>query len=146
MPLPKSVVKIKKGNVEYISEVDKVKFTITELTRAALRDVGKYLCNVFRTKYYARFKRKTGRVGKYTQYWVRSKQPVPDLLVGIKPSAFYGLFQEIGGKNTEKVGLLTSSASENIDTIRDIESKYLELMDDETSAVNAIDEGEYEGE
>ena len=60
MPIPKSVTKIKKGNVEFISNVDRVQYTLTELTRAALRDVGKFICNVFRTKYYGIFNRKMG--------------------------------------------------------------------------------------
>ena len=60
MPVPKSVIKIKKGNIEYISNVDRVNYTLNELTRAALRDVGKYLCNRFRSNYYGLFKRKKG--------------------------------------------------------------------------------------
>ena len=73
MSVPKSVIKIKKGNIEYISSVDRVQYTLAELSRAALRDVGKLICNRFRNMYYGVFKRKKGKVGKYTQYWVRRK-------------------------------------------------------------------------
>ena len=75
MAVPKSVTKISKdGNVTYTQSVDRVNYTSRELTRAALRDVGKFVCKQFRNAYYARFKRKSGRVGKFTQYWVKHKQ------------------------------------------------------------------------
>ena len=38
-----SVVKIKKGNVEYTSRVDIAKYTMRELTRRAMTDVGRYI-------------------------------------------------------------------------------------------------------
>ena len=143
MPLPKSVTKIKKGNVEYISSVDRVQYTLEELSRAALRDVGKFICNTFRGSYYGIFSRKKGRVGKYTQYWVRKKEC--DLQVGIKPSAFYGIFQEFGSSKTKKVGLLQKTVNENIAKIIEIESKYLSALEDEAKALALIDEKEYEG-
>ncbi|MGL5085314.1 MAG: HK97-gp10 family putative phage morphogenesis protein [Clostridium sp.] len=143
MGMPKSVTKIKKGNVEYISSVDKVQYTLDELSRAALRDVGKFLCNKFRSGYYGIFSRKKGRVGKYTQYWVRKKEC--DLQIGIKPSAFYGAFQEFGSSKTKKVGLLQKTVNENIAKIIEIESKYLSGLEDEAKALALIDEKEYEG-
>lgn len=144
MPVPKSVVKIKKGNVEYISNVDRVQYTIQELTRAALRDVGKYICNVFRTGYYGTFRRKKGNVGRYTQYWVRKKEF--DLQVGIKPNAFYGGFQELGTSKTKKLGILEKTVNDNIAQIVEIESKYLSSLEDEASALALIEsENDYEG-
>lgn len=144
MPVPPSIVKIKKGNIEYISNVDRVQYTIQELTRAALRDVGKFICNKFRNGYYGVFKRKKGRVGRYTQYWVRKREL--DLQVGIKPNAFYGGFQELGSSKTKKLGLLEKTVSENISQIVDIESKYLSSLEDEASALAMIDsEDDYEG-
>lgn len=38
-----SVVKIKKGNVEYTGRVDIAKYTMKELTRRAMTDVGRYI-------------------------------------------------------------------------------------------------------
>lgn len=144
MPVPKSVVKIKKGNVEYISNIDRVQYTIQELTRAALRDVGKYICNVFRTGYYGTFRRKKGNVGRYTQYWVRKKEL--DLQVGIKPNAFYGGFQELGTSKTKKLGILEKTVNDNIAQIVEIESKYLSSLEDEASALALIEsENDYEG-
>lgn len=143
MGLPKSITKIKKGNVEFISNVDRINYTLNELTRAALRDVGKFICNKFRSKYYGIFKRKKGKVGRYTQYWVRKKEC--DLQVGLKPFAFYGGFQELGSSKTKKLGLLQETVEENIDQIRLIQGKYLSAIEDENRALGLIDEKEYEG-
>lgn len=143
MGMPPSVIKIKKGEVEYISNVDRVQYTIAELTRAALRDTGKFICNKFRKQYYSLFKRKKGNVGRYTQYWVRKKDL--DLQVGLKPSAFYGGFQELGSSKTKKLGLLQKTVSENIDEIRRIQGKYLSAIEDENRALGLINENEYEG-
>ena len=101
MPIPPSVTKMKNGNVEFTSNVDRVNYTLDELTRAALRDCGKFICHTFRRSYYALFSRKKGNVGRYTQYWVRRKDK--DLQVGIKPNAFYGGFQELGSSKTKKL-------------------------------------------
>lgn len=43
MSLPKAV-KITKNGVEIISNVDRIQYTLKELERAALRDVGKLVC------------------------------------------------------------------------------------------------------
>lgn len=143
MAVPKSVTKIKKGNVEYISNVDRVNYTLNELSRAALRDVGKFVCNKFRSGYYGIFSKKKGKVGRYTQYWVRKKEC--DLQVGIKPNAFYGGFQEVGSSKTRKVGLLRNTVNSNIAKIVEIESKYLSALEDEARALAMIDDSEYEG-
>lgn len=143
MSVPKSVVKIKKGNIEYISSVDRVQYTLAELSRAALRDVGKLICNRFRNMYYGVFKRKKGKVGKYTQYWVRRKEC--DLQVGLKAFAFYGGFQELGSSKSKKYGLLTKVVNESIPEIVEIESKYLSSLEDEAAALSMIEEKEFEG-
>lgn len=140
MPLPKSVVKIKKDGIEYTSSVDRVNYTIRELTRAALRDVGRFICR--RTRQMIR--RRTGRLAKNTQYWVRKQES--DLQVGFKPGGFYGLFQELGTENIPKQGALYNTVKDNIQTIRDIEAQYLSAIEDEQRAQALINEGEYQGE
>lgn len=142
MALPRSVIRIRNDHIEYLSEVERCQYTLFELTRAALRDVGKLICKKFRSKYYSKFKRKKGRVGKYTQYWIRKNQPFPDLLVGIKPFAFYGLFQEIGSEKQPKLGLLTETVNENINNIIEIEGKYLSAIENDNEAERLIDEEE----
>lgn len=143
MPVPKSVTKIKNGKVEFISNVDRVNYTLEELTRAALRDVGKFLCNKFRSGYYGIFRRKKGNVGRYTQYWVRRKEC--DLQIGLKPNAFYGGFQEFGSSKTKRLGLLQKVANENIAEIVKIESQYLSSLENEAEALAKIKEEEYKG-
>ena len=146
MAIPKSVTKTNKdGSVTYTQSVDRVNYTIRELTRAALRDVGKYVCKNFRNAYYATFPKKTGRVGKFTQYWVKYKQKDIEVQIGIKPNAFYGGFQELGSSKTTKHGLLAHAVQDNIATIIEIESQYLSALEDEAKALSLISEEDYEG-
>ena len=140
MSIPKGIVKIKKDGVEFTSNVNRVNYTLRELTRAALRDVGRYVCNRTRKQ----IKRRTGRVAKNTQYWVRKKDA--DLQVGFKPGGFYGGFQELGTEKQPKIGALYNAVKDNIKTIRDIEGVYLSAIEDEQRAMSLIDEGEYSGE
>ena len=146
MAIPKSVTKISKdGNVVYTQSVDRVNYTIRELTRAALRDVGKFVCKQFRNSYYAQFKRKSGRVGRFTQYWVKYKQKDIELQGGMKPNAFYGGFQELGSSKTTKHALLTHAVQDNIAKIVEIESQYLSALEDEARALSLRSEEDYEG-
>lgn len=140
MGVPKSVVKIRKDGVEYISSVDRVNYTIQELTRAALRDAGKFICK--RTRQAIR--RRTGKLARNTQYWVRKKDC--DLQVGFKPGGFYGGFQELGTERQPKIGALYDSVKDNIKTIRDIEAQYLSAIEDEQRSLSLISEEEYQGE
>lgn len=140
MSLPKAV-KITKNGVEFISNVERLQYTLKELERAALRDVGKLVCK--RTK--QKIKRRTGRLAKNTQYWVRSKQKVPDLQVGFKLGGFYGLYQEIGTSKSPKIGALSNAAEDNISDIIKIESQYLSGIGTE-EAESLIKEGDYQGE
>ena len=140
MGLPSSV-KFKKNGVEFLSNCDRIQYTIKELTRAALRDSGKYICRETRKK----IKRRTGRLAKNTQYWVRSKQATPDLQVGFKPGGFYGMYQELGTEKQPKIAALSDSAQNNISTIQKIQHQYLSAVGTE-SAEQMIDEGEYSGE
>lgn len=147
MSVPQSVVKIKKDGVEYVSNCDRVQYTIQELTRAALRDVGKYVCKNFKNSYYGIFKKRSGRVGRFTQYWVKwKKQAVPSLEVGVKPNAFYGGYQEFGTNHGQpRLGLLAASVEDHIDEIIKIESQYLSALEDEAQALALISEQDYEG-
>jgi len=112
MPMPKSVTKFSKNGVTFTSSVDRVNYTLGELTRAALKDVGKYVCRETRKK----IRRRTGRVAKNTQYWVRRKET--DLQVGFKPGGFYGGFSGAGyKKHPQKQAALYNSVAENIPMI-----------------------------
>lgn len=142
MALPKSVIKIKKDGVEYVSSVDKAQYTIEELTRAALRDVAK-LC---RKRMLEKLKELPGlkrakRPYKSTQYWVRKKDC--DLQIGFKHDTWYGVLQELGDKNQPARHILRGTVLENIDEIRRIEGQYLQSVEDENKALGLIDEEEY---
>lgn len=50
MSVPKSVIKLNKNGVQYVSSCDRAQYTIKELTRAALRDVGKFLVRQYNMK------------------------------------------------------------------------------------------------
>lgn len=146
MSIPKSVTKITKDGVEFTSSVDRCSYTLKELCRAALRDVGKFICKRFRQSYYSIFKRKKGNVGRYTQYWVRHKYDAyPNMQVGVKPNAFYGGFQELGSSKQPKLGLLSAAVQDNVAEIIKIESQYLSALEDEAEALALISEDDYEG-
>lgn len=140
MSLPKAV-KITRNGVEYINNVNRLEYTRNELIRAAFRDTGKYICSSTRRK----IRRRTGRLAKNIQYWVRTKQQYPNLQVGFKPKGWYGLYQEIGAKNISKVAALSTTTQNNIREIRKIQAQYLSALGTE-SAENKINEGEYMGE
>lgn len=137
-----SPIKFKKDGIEYVSQVDRVNYTINELTRAALKDCGKFICRTTRLG----IRKRTGRLAKNIQYWVRKKET--DLLVGFKPGGFYGIFQELGApeRGIPKVGALKNAVSENIDKIREIQGMYLSAIEDENKALEIIAEQEEVGD
>jgi len=141
MPMPKSVIKMnKKDGVTFTSNIDKVNYTLNELTRAALKDVGKFVTRETRQK----IKRRTGRLAKNIQYWARRRET--DLQVGFKPGGFYGIFQELGTANIPKQAALYTSVAENIPMIIKIQSQYLSGLEDEAKALSMIDESEEVGD
>jgi len=155
---PKSVTKITKtkngSTIEYTSNVDAAQYYIYELSRAALRDVGKYVSRVFRDSYYQHFNKITGKAGKATKYKVISGKSTtsPRVQIGLKTGqieGFYAYFQEFGthdGK-VKRLGLLSKAASENVAKIVEIESQYLSGLSEEASRLEAmIDEKDMEGD
>ena len=148
MSVPKSVVKISKKGVTYTSSVDRASYTIRELTRAALRDVGRFVsrtCNTAAQKLpgLKRSRRVRGRTSAF-QYWVRKRET--DLQVGIKHNTWYGADQELGTKNQPKRGILRGSVESNVAQIVEIESQYLSALEDEAKALRlAESEDDYQG-
>lgn len=141
---PPSPIKIKKDRVEYVSTVDRTKYLMAELERAALRDVGKFL----RKRMLQKVKTRPGlkrskRPYRAFQFWVRKRET--DLLVGIKHDTWYGVDQELGTKNQPRHGILRDTTFENIDEIRKIQGAYLSAIENENRALGLIDESD-EGE
>ena len=150
MPTPKSVVRINKKGIQYVSEVDKAQYYIHELTRAALRDVGKFIARTFRDSYYSHFSKRTGQAGKATKYkvWSSAKTTAPRVEIGLKTgqvNGFYAYFQEFGSSKTPRLGLLQKAAKENIDEIIKIESQYLSALNGEPSE-SLVKESDYDGD
>ena len=135
-----SVVKFKKDCVEYTSKVDRTKYLLSELIRAALKDTGRYVCRMTRKQ----IRKRTGRLSKNTQYWVRRKSQ--DLQVGFKPGGWYGMYQELGTEKKPKIGALKNAVMLNLDEIRRIQGQYLSVIEDENRAMNLIDEAEEQGQ
>lgn len=151
MAVPKSVVRFKKGNVEYISSVDKAQYTIVELTRAAMRDVGKYLARTANAKAQKLkgmkgHKRVMGRSSTflYKVPWAKAGD-LPHLEVGVTHSTWYGVDQEMGTSKQPRRQILRNSAHDNIAKIIEIESQYLSALEDEAAALSKISEEEYKG-
>lgn len=149
MSAPKSVTKINKNGVTYTSNVDACQYYIHELSRAALRDVGKFIRSKWKGVYYQYFNKHTGNAGKAVSYHViASKTTIyPRVQVGLmsgKQDGFYAYFQEFGTSKTPKLGLLSGMVEDNIQQIVEIESQYLSALNESDSAAESLcNEGDY---
>lgn len=147
MGVPKSVIRFNKNGVQYVSSCDRAQYTIRELTRAALRDAGKFVvrrCNTEAMKLPGLKKsvRVRGKTSAFT-YWARKIEC--DLQVGIRWDTWYGTAQELGTSKMPKLGILRNTTYDNVAEIIKIESQYLSALEDETAALTLIDEDDYEG-
>lgn len=147
MPMPKSVTRVNKNGVKFISEVDRAKYTLDELTRAALRDVGKFLRKRMKTKVpkdsrdlekniASRVvkKRAALEIGVYSRQRARKR--------GLNYAGYYAHIIEFGSKKMTAQPYLRQTVMENIGTIRDIEAKYIKEIEDEQKAKSLINEEE----
>jgi hypothetical protein len=141
MPLPRSVVRINRNGVKFTSSVERAEYTLEELTRAALRDIGKLVTFKARDKVRAianHSMKRSQRVKNAFQSWNRRRET--DLQVGIKHETWYGVDQELGLDGQPKRDILRKTVFENIDTIQQISAKYLKHIEDEMTAQRMIDE------
>lgn len=154
MPVPKSVIKIKKGGVEYTSSVDRAIYTMEELERGALKDIAKFIRSEMRKRLKANDSVDTRNLYRAVTSWVRKSTPrfAAKLQIGWYSKskaesrglkdAFYGSFLEFGTKNARAKPFLKPAVFENIEKIREIEAKYLSYIEDEKKALRIIDEKE----
>lgn len=133
-----SPVKITKDGVEYISKVDRTKYTLKQLIHAANKDVGKYITKKTRNK----ITKRTGRGRKNTQYWARKDG---SLQMGYKPPGFYLGFDELGTDKRRKIAQLRNTVQEEKNEIRKIQGSYIKSIENENKALGLIDEGEEQG-
>lgn len=145
MPMPRSVTKIKKNGIEFTSNVDRAKYTIQELSRAALKDAAKLI----RRRMLDKARKMPGmrrgkRIPNAFQYWVRRRET--DLIVGSKHDTWYGSQQELGTSQQPKRSIIRSTVYENIDQIYIIMGKYLSAIEAENRALGLINEEEEVGD
>ncbi|HSH24599.1 MAG TPA: hypothetical protein VLA13_03570, partial [Massilibacterium sp.] len=142
MAMPKSVTRVNKQGVTFVSNVDKAQYTLQELSRAALRDTAKFVRKrmVDELKQ-LRGMRRSKRIYRSTQYWVRRIET--DLQIGYKHNTWYGADQELGNNNQPARNTLRNTVYNNIDQIRIIQGQYLSAIENENRARGLIDEGEY---
>ena len=150
MSVPKSVVRFKKDGVEYTSSVDRASYTILELTRAAMRDVGKFIARTanneaMKLQGLKKSRRVRGRTSTFLYNVPWAKAGLPHLEVGVTHGTWYGEHQELGTSKQPKRQILRNSANRNIAKIIEIESKYLSALEDEAKALSLISEEEYSG-
>lgn len=143
-----SVTKIKRGNVEFVSSVDRANYYIEELTRRAMLDVGRlvsYECSK-RVRQINKYLRKRKRVA--ARYGYKIPRGETTLHVGVERkdfgavSAWWADQAELGTHNQPKRGILRSSVYDNLDKIREIEAHYLSAIEDDLKAERMIDERE----
>lgn len=152
MALPK-YTRISRNGVEYIDGSDRALYTITELSRAAMRDVAKLVLGKARRTYYTLLRRRTGKATRAMQYWIPRRDDdgnevqVAKLYLGFKRgvAGFHASYQEQGMNNQEARHILFNAVNDNIDEIRRIEAQYLSAIDTSDSGQSLIDEGEEEG-
>ena len=150
MSVPKSVVKINKNGVQYTSSVDRASYTILELTRAALRDAGKFIVRTANSKAMnlpglKKSRRVRGKSSTFLYNVPWATTGLPHLEVGVTDDTWYGVQQELGTSKQPKRQILRNSAHDNIAQIIEIESQYLSALEDEAKALNLISEEEYGG-
>lgn len=154
MSAPKSVTKIVykngKTSVEFTDNVAVAEYEMFELTRGALRDVGKFVAKKFMESYDAHFPKRTGKARKSIKckVWSSRNTQYPRVEIGIKggyAQGTYSMMQEFGSYHTQRLGLLTHAVEDNIPKIIEIESQYLEHLQDESTRLNSmINENEIE--
>lgn len=150
MSVPKSVVRFKKGGVEYTSRVDFACYTIVELSRAAMRDVGKFIARkaneaAMKLPGLKKSRRVRGRTSTFLYNVPWAKTGLPHLEVGVTHDTWYGEDQELGTSSQPKRQILRNAANDNIAQIIEIESQYLSALEDEAKALSLISEEEYTG-
>jgi hypothetical protein len=141
MGLPRSVTRNTRNGVRFTSSVDRVNYTLNELTRAALRDIGKVLSTraVRKIKLISRgVLKKWNFKFREVQYWNRRLET--DLIIGFKHDTWFGVQQELGTEGQPKRDILRSTVIENIDLIEQIQAQYLRHIENEMAARRLIDE------
>jgi HK97 gp10 family phage protein len=144
------VIRFSKNGITYISKVDFACYSIVELTRAAMRDVGKYVTRTansqaMKFKGLKKSRRVRGSTSTFRWKVPWAKSGLPHLEVGVTHNTWYGVEQELGTSKQPKRSILRNSVHDNIATIIEIEAQYLSALNSEAAALRNINEGEMSG-
>ncbi|MFA5715839.1 MAG: HK97-gp10 family putative phage morphogenesis protein [Candidatus Paceibacterota bacterium] len=101
----------------YQSNIPKVKYVLTEIEKACLKEIGRYVRDEARE----RVPVKTGKLKKNISYQIRRKDK--SVRLGVKRKAFYGLFVEKGHK------ILPKGFHMNQRTGKMVQAGHLSLQD-----------------
>lgn len=154
MAAPKSNMKINRDGITFEESIDRANYYISELTRAAYRDIARLI--LYETR------KKVRNINNYTKHmrwgpkrydkWIRKVEHNGkltnelELILGVEPlnkgavTAWWADQSELGTAGQPKRGFLTQTVTENIDKIREIEAQYLSGVTTEDES--AIDEKE----
>lgn len=153
MALPR-YTRITRNGVEYIDGSDRAMYTIAELSRAAMRDVAKYVLKKARGNLYSVIRRMTGKAARAIQYWIPRRDDNGNevtnavLYLGYKKgiAGFYASYQEQGFRSIEARRILFEAVNSEIEEIRKIEAQYLSAINTDDGGESLIDESEDQGE
>ena len=151
------------GRVVFLDCGDRCMYTITELSRAAMKDIAKYIRAKWREKYRGSFIQRTKKgVNNINTYIPKAaNNEAAHLEIGYIPGkvsmnaptfiqkkalGWYAALQETGAKHLERQGLLFNAVNDNLDEIRKIEAQYLSAINTADGGESLIDESEAEGE
>jgi HK97 gp10 family phage protein len=134
------------GKINYQSNVKQVKTMMTELERAALKEVAKFLRPLIKKAIPV----KEGTLRKNVGTWVKKKDA--SLQIGIYTRArakrkgykyaFHAHLVHFGTRKTRAIPFLSDIVMQSIDQIRLIQGKFLKEIEDENRAKGLIKEEE----
>jgi len=136
--------KIRSGNVEFTSSVDKAQYTLRELSLAASRDTGRMLN--YRIRGEAKKlpgMRRSKRVTGAFSYWARPREG--DLLIGTKHGTWYGVEQELGSNRQPKRSIIRRTVMRSVDDIRRVQGQYISAIENDNKARGLIGKGKETG-
>lgn len=145
MEMPPSVTKVTGKGITFTSNVDRCKYTLDSLIRAAYHDIQRLVLYRIRQKFNklkGMRKNSKYKFRKTFQYWARKRDK--DLILGIRTNHWYGAQQELGDRNQPKRDLLRGTVMENLDDIIKISAQYVSSVEDEAKALGIIESAEGE--
>lgn len=135
-----------KGGVTYKSNIKQVKYVMTEMERAALKDTAKLLRPIIKS----RIPVDQGDLKKNVGTWVKRKDA--SLQIGVYTRAralkkgfkyaYHAHLVQFGTRKTRAVNYLSAPVMENIDQIRLTQGKFLKAVEEENRARGLINEEE----